>query len=896
MGRGPFHQWGPKQHTGSTSWMQFPSEFEWLSPDGTGLLTSYMPDHYSAGWQLDLATTLEEAMQRAYDLFCDLAAVSATRATLLPVGTDYTPPNKWVTQLARAWSGRYAWPRFVPGLPKEFFAAVRAELAEQGRSPSPQTREMGPIYTGKDVSFIDTKQANRWAETVLLEAEKLSSFALALGHPYAERAADKAWRQLVFNAHHDGITGSESDQVYLDLLGGWREAYELAAGMRTSAAAAIASHIDTGPGARPGLVVFNSLSRARGETASAVVTLPQRGARSVVVRDGDGQQVPCLTTPLAHHPDGTVSEARLEFLTDQVPALGYRCYSVDRSGQEPGRWVPVDGVVASNERFSVEADPARGGCLNRWFDRRSGREVLTEGDVGNELLVYPEYPTHPEMMEGPWHLMPAGPPVRSSLGPARVEAQRSALGERLVVEGQLDGMSYVQVVTLLSGSSRVHVRTYLNGFTGVDRLVRLRFPVAVRGGTPLAEVGNAVVARGVGFVDADSAVAPWTLDTPVQGWAGIGSTLCVELGENGSAYGSTALGVAEVVTPSGAGAGLLPEIRALVVALAAKGVTASCTEATSNRYGGLRGDSNLPDVRISIGRAENNALTAAVLASAGAAFEAELDRQLAQSGRARVWVPAGRPSDEVWVPNADVRGARDLPVLVLVGSDAGATEKEVAALVGEVQSERIVVNQPAILSTPSSPGAGPGAAADRTVAILNRGTPGFAVDTAGAIYVSLLRSCTGWPSGVWIDPPRRTAPDGSNFELEHWDHVYEHALVAGDGDWRATGCAWEAQAFNTPLVAVVEPPHGGDLPAAGSFLEVADPARQVVLAVLKPAGNPMAGGRLPDRDGASGQPEPGQPAGIGGPVNRRTPLAGAERTRVSGHTCQRHRRADCPSL
>ena len=239
---------GAKQHTGSTSWMQFPSEFEWLSPDGTGLLTSYMPDHYSAGWQLDLATTLEEAMQRAYDLFCDLAAVSATKATLLPVGTDYTPPNKWVTQLARTWSERYSSPRFVTALPKEFFAAVRAELSEQGRVPSPQTREMGPIYTGKDVSFIDTKQANRQAETVLIEAEKWSSFALALGQPYPERAADKAWRQLVFNAHHDGITGSESDQVYLDLLGGWREAYELAGGIRASATGTIASHIDTGAG------------------------------------------------------------------------------------------------------------------------------------------------------------------------------------------------------------------------------------------------------------------------------------------------------------------------------------------------------------------------------------------------------------------------------------------------------------------------------------------------------------------------------------------------------------------------------------------------------------------------------------------------------------------------
>ena len=206
--RGPFHQWGPKHHTGSTTWMQFPSEFEWLSPDGNGLLTSYMPDHYSAGWQLDLANTLEEAIDRAYSLFCDLAAVSATKATMLPVGTDYTPPNRWVTQLAREWSERYVWPRFVPGLPKEFFAAVRAELAETGRVPSPQTREMGPIYTGKDVSFIDTKQANRLAETTLIEAEKLLAFALALGDDYPERAADKAWRQLVFNSHHDGITGS----------------------------------------------------------------------------------------------------------------------------------------------------------------------------------------------------------------------------------------------------------------------------------------------------------------------------------------------------------------------------------------------------------------------------------------------------------------------------------------------------------------------------------------------------------------------------------------------------------------------------------------------------------------------------------------------------------------
>ncbi len=94
---------------------------------------------------------------------------------------------------------------------------------------------MNPLYTGKDVSFIDTKQANRLAENVLLDAEAFATIASLDGARYPTEAIDKAWRQLLFNAHHDGITGSESDQVYLDLLGGWREAWELGRGVLDAA-------------------------------------------------------------------------------------------------------------------------------------------------------------------------------------------------------------------------------------------------------------------------------------------------------------------------------------------------------------------------------------------------------------------------------------------------------------------------------------------------------------------------------------------------------------------------------------------------------------------------------------------------------------------------------------
>src|SRR5207248_5739309 len=127
---------------------------------------------YGAGWGMDDAVSLAEAEQSAYRLFEELRKVALTRNVLLPVGTDYTPPNKWVTDIHRDWNARYTWPRFVCALPREFFAAVRAELSERGVQASPQTRDMNPIYTGCHVSYIDTKQANRAAEDAVLDAER----------------------------------------------------------------------------------------------------------------------------------------------------------------------------------------------------------------------------------------------------------------------------------------------------------------------------------------------------------------------------------------------------------------------------------------------------------------------------------------------------------------------------------------------------------------------------------------------------------------------------------------------------------------------------------------------------------------------------------------------------
>ncbi len=647
--RGPHHQWGPMHRDGDVERMQFSSEFEWISPSGRGLLTHYMPAHYSAGWWMDSSATLEEAETATYDLFSTLKKVALTRNVLLPVGTDYTPPNKWVTEIHRDWNKRYTWPRFVCGLPREFFAAVRAELAERGMDPSPQTRDMNPIYTGKDVSYIDTKQANREAENAVLDGERFAVFAGLLGGAtYPQAALEKAWVQLAYGAHHDAITGSESDQVYLDLLTGWRDAWELGRSARDNALRLISNAVDGS------VVVWNTLTHRRTDVVTARLDEPMAdGAR---VLDADGNELPALV----EHGGRSVT-----WLARDVPSLGWRAYRLSAGSGQPG-WETLgdhEFPEIGNERYRLRVDPSRGGAVFSLTD--DGRELIADGKVGNELAVYDEYPAHPDAGEGPWHLLPKGPVVVSSSAAAEsVQRYRCPLGERVVVRGRIGSvLRYTQTLTLWHGVARVDCSTTIDEFTGEDKLLRLRWPCPVPGAMPVSEVGDAVIGRGFALLhepgseeSVDTAKYPSTLDNPAYGWFGLSSAVRVRVGDD-----VRAVSVAEVVTPTEAESA--PLARDLMVALVRAGVTATCSSADRPRYGNLDVDSNLPDARIAVGGPDQNAFTAAVLAEADPAYADELKRQLYATGAARVWVPAAAPLAATWLPGADLRAPRALPVL-----------------------------------------------------------------------------------------------------------------------------------------------------------------------------------------------------------------------------------------
>jgi alpha-mannosidase len=841
--RGPHHQWGPMLTRpgpdevtgwGDPSVMQFPAEFDWVSPSGRGVLTHYMPAHYSAGWQIDSRATLSDAEQAVYELFVLLKRVAATHNVLLPVGTDWTPPSKWVTEIQRDWNARYSSPRFRCALPREFFAAVRSELDERRRRPTPQTRDMNPIYTGKDVSYIDTKQAQRAAESLLVDAEMFATFAALHGARYPHAAIDKAWRQLVYGAHHDAITGSESDQVYLDLLTSWREAHCVGRTVLRASIEHLAAQLDIVAVAEATTVaVFNPSTWDRRDTVTVSVTDVAAPALEVV--GPDARPVPSVVDNASVRDEGTIAAADVTFVAD-APGIGHRAGWQIRPADAPsGGWLRQSGRTSiESERYLVEVDPARGGSVRRLFDKACHREVLRAGELGNELLLVHEYAAHPEFHEGPWHLVPTGDIVqRSSAAEATsVTVETSPLGERVIVTGTLREIRYTQRLTLWHHLERIECSTTLDGFEGENHMVRVRWPADVPGALPVSDVGNAVIGRGFGFPETDAAEHPWTLDNPALNWFALSSTARVRVSAgNGDSAVERAIGVAELIAPDAEVAGRL---RPLAVALAGQGVTATTSIGVGSRYGRLAVDSNLPDVRITVGGPQENRFTAAVLDAADEQYRIELDKQLAANGTARVWVPAARALRDVWQPSADLTGAADLPVLIVVGDD------EVAALVADLGDAVIDVAQVADAATQGEP-----ALDDYTVAVLNTGMPSFDIDTSGNLTMSILRSCTGWPSGVWINPPRRTAPDGSNFQQQHWTHHYDYALVTGAGDWRATDLVRAGHELNHRLHAA-RVGGGGELPSEMRHLAI-DGTSDLLVTAVKASGNPLASGHRPGR-------------------------------------------------
>jgi alpha-mannosidase len=340
--------------------------------------------------------------------------------------------------------------------------------------------------------------AAREAARLLPAAEAFSSVRSLLEGSFAGYPAKRleaAWMAEIYPDHGwGGKEGQVTDRLF-------RKKYEFARdegrAILDDALTALAGRVKLDRAKGLPLVVFNSLSWP--VTAPAAAAVPPGPKRYRVV-DPEGRERPFQRLP--HGASGPNRGPTIEFMADDVPALGYKTFYLvpdEGSPAPPQVQAAAEPQVVENRFYRVRLVP---GGVAGLFDKELGREVLDTGkflgfevftmrSVGNGAGEFGrvQQPT----MEGfdslsrrkpAWHL---------------VEAESGPVKTVFALEQVMADCTVRQKLILYGAIKRIDCEVSLLGFDGDPyREYRLAVPVAAAKGQVAYEIPFGVLEVGRG--------------------------------------------------------------------------------------------------------------------------------------------------------------------------------------------------------------------------------------------------------------------------------------------------------------------------------------------------------------------------------------------------------------
>lgn len=829
----------------------FPSFFYDYALDGSRLLHRRLDYAYSfSGFGSGKNYGFEAFRQMTERKFAETVSLKSANDLRINAA-DFTPPwTNLAGRVARLDANR---PRIrVTGQAQTlYFDELNKEIAAGKLSPPVSSRDKLFFHVGVALARSDLKIGQRLTENMTLNAERFGALAYLRGAAYPDLALDKAWRQILFNSHHDAITGTPSDNALLDLVHGYREAYELSRDALNDALDFLNTQINTRPppalisglagvNALP-VVVYNPMSWPRNDLARAQVAFPTP-MTGYEVRDDKGQSVPRQAVRETRDAQGRVTAAEISFVAREVPSLGYRTYYV----------VPVQqlqlpklslATTIENEFFRITVSPQRGGAISSLYDKTAQRELAAPdgSHLLNEIGALSEELTKKNVIYPAWELWTTGERRFSSATEAQVSAEIGGSTQRLIVTGQLPaGPKYRQVIELHEGVRRVDCRTELLNYQGRDELFTVNFPLNLKNGALVTEdrFGTVTRNRSLGQLDYRTNTDKLVSGAPVYAaynWAEYGATATLKFTQpDGQMLAQVALRPTALIRPHTSAAEQATE--KIVAALAPQGisVTPLYDDADAPRRAQLAiEDTTLPrklnddiayhSFRIVLGGPQENAYSQKICQANFAACHGWSER-LGRDGFGYLFA-YDKDTPEGWPP---------LPVLLIAGRDENHLLRAVSELLAPLtQRGTHVLSLPAeIVADPAATQAA-SFANDYGFTLINGGAPATSLERPEMLSLLLTHTAL-WP-GINLD---------FSFTPEHKTHVFTYSLVPHAGDWRTSNAVRAGYEFNNPLIARQTPAHEGTLPASQSFLRVG--ADNVILSALKLGGNPYADFRATD--------------------------------------------------
>ena len=368
------------------------SLYTWRGVNGSSVLVWMSIKSYAEGiftWRLNAAyNDMASATQRVLDAYESHGYAYDSVIAILAFDNDGadTIIGNGLDNVAR-WNAEHTWPQLIVATPKDFFDHVRATYGDDGFHT--YTGDWSGLWENNDSHYPVTVQQDRWTKDALPEAEALA--ALRVGRTgatdYPQAQLDQSYRDLLVLDEHSGPGGGNglsvadidtNDQWFFDRS---TESYATAQGLYADELQRLAGDIAT---TGRTLVVYNGLSWSR----SDLVTLPpaqldalglqasvaapaqpaalQSAARLRLVDLATGRTAPLQLS---------VNCQCVQFLAQNVPALGYKLYAVTAGGPAATAAQTTAGNQIENAYYRVVADPASGD-ITSLYDKRNARELV----------------------------------------------------------------------------------------------------------------------------------------------------------------------------------------------------------------------------------------------------------------------------------------------------------------------------------------------------------------------------------------------------------------------------------------------------------------------------------------------------------------------------------------
>jgi alpha-mannosidase len=466
--------------------------FWWEGVDGTRLLSYFPPVGYTSRVKLP----------RISDNITKYEATTGYKKSLIlyGIGDHGGGPNREILNRVRKYNKLYIAPDFIHSNSRDFLKGIEKDMGKD--IPVWKDELYLEYHRGTYTTQAETKKNNRKSESMISGAEKIAAIAHLTGSEYPQKELEDSWKIILTNQFHDILPGSSIAPVYHDAQESYRKAQKIIKKVENASFKSISERINTSKIKGIPLVVFNPMSWKR--TDIVTFKYPSGNGKRIEILDPTGKEIPVEIT----YKEGN-EFINVAFIAKDIPSLGYKCYSLERSEHPSGPSLDfpsdlkVNGYTLENQYHRVAVNPKTGN-IKSIYNKILQKEFVTEGKEANLLQVYEDRPENWDAWNigytgRMWELNKADSVEVVKETPVRVvlKVKKSFLGlskSRYSPTEEFPSSFFTQYITLYSGLDRIDIKTHADWWED-HMFLKAAFPVNIKSDVAAYEIPFATINR-----------------------------------------------------------------------------------------------------------------------------------------------------------------------------------------------------------------------------------------------------------------------------------------------------------------------------------------------------------------------------------------------------------------